>query len=182
MIQQNLDKTCSAKSLTSKEKRTYSGKSLSLTVSLLGTGLGNPNAFADDTESSQSKFLQVWPVVVVNHLVSNSLRHPGEFLLEDRLVDRDLRLVLLLGLGGSEDNTLFLVSWLDGHCLLVCKTRVLVGVKVAEVVLLFAELNLSVASSELFDQETVVALNDLPDQLSWNCRHFQPVKFRRERE
>ena len=70
MIQQNnLDKTCSAKSLTSKEKRTYSGKSLSLTVSLLGTGLGDPKAFADDTESSKSKFLQVWPVVVVYHLI-----------------------------------------------------------------------------------------------------------------
>lgn len=43
-------------------------KSSSLTVSLLGTGLGNPKAFADDTESSKSCFLQVWPVVVVNHL------------------------------------------------------------------------------------------------------------------
>ena len=48
-----------------------------------------------------------------------------------------------------------------------------VGVEVAEIVGLLAELNLGVASSELFNQETVVGLDDLPYQLSWNCRHFQ---------
>ena len=61
-------------------------------------------------------------------------------------------------------------------------TRVLVGVEVAEIVGLLAELNLSVASSELFDQETVVGLDDLPYQLSWNCRHFEREDLKAHRE
>lgn len=52
-------------------------------------------------------------------------------------------------------------------------TRVLVGVKVAEIVALLAELNLGVTSAKLFHQEAVVSLHDLPDQLSWNCCHFE---------
>ena len=56
------------------------------------------------------------------YLVGNSFGHPGELLLEDRLVNRELRLVLLLGLGGSKYHTLVFVCWLNCHGLLVCQT------------------------------------------------------------
>lgn len=46
------------------------------------------------------------------------------------------------------------------------------GVKVVEVVGFLAELDAGVASAELFNQEAVVLLHDLPNQLSWNGRHF----------
>jgi len=63
----NLNKTCSTKSFTSK-KTDCERRSLSLSVSLLGTRLGNPETFADGAESSKCSFLQVRPVVVVHHL------------------------------------------------------------------------------------------------------------------
>jgi len=51
-------------------------------------------------------------------------------------------------------------------------TRVFESVKVVEIVGLSAELQALSAPSELFHQERVVLLHDLPNQLSWNCRHF----------
>lgn len=50
-------------------------------------------------------------------------------------------------------------------------TRVLESVEVVEIVGLSAELHALSAPSELFHQERVVLLHDLPDQLSWHCRH-----------
>lgn len=51
-------------------------------------------------------------------------------------------------------------------------TRVLVRVQIVEIVALLTELNAGGASTELLHQETVVSLHDLPNQLSWNRRHF----------
>ena len=50
-------------------------------------------------------------------------------------------------------------------------TGVLEGVEIVEVVALLAELDFSVASAELLDEERAVLLHDLPDQLPWNRRH-----------
>ena len=56
-------------------------------------------------------------------------------------------------------------------------TGVLEGVEVEEVVGLFAELDASVATSELLDEETVVLLHHLPYQLPWNRRHCYLLPF-----
>ena len=69
---------------------------------------------------------------------------------------------------------MFIQTYLENNTTVVKSfiTRVFVGVEVAEVVGLLAELNLGIASTELFDQETVVSLHYLPHQLSWYCCHF----------
>lgn len=54
----------------------------------------------------------------------------------------------------------------------------LVGVKVVEVIRLFAELNTSIASAKLFNKERAVLLNDFPDQLPRNVRHLQKQPIR----
>jgi hypothetical protein len=51
-------------------------------------------------------------------------------------------------------------------------TRVLVGVDVVEVVGLLGELHLGMTVAKLLHHEGVVLPHNLPDQVSWNRRHF----------
>jgi hypothetical protein len=51
-------------------------------------------------------------------------------------------------------------------------TGVLVGVDVVEVVGLLGELHFGMAVAELLHHEGVVLPHNLPDQVSWNSRHF----------
>ena len=77
-------------------------------------------------------------------------------------------LVLLPGLSSSKDDGLVLASRLNRDGLAIGQTRVFEGVQVVEVVAFLAELDLGVASAELFHQETVVFFHHLPNQLTWN--------------
>jgi hypothetical protein len=55
-------------------------------------------------------------------------------------------------------------------------TGVLVGVDVVEVVGLLGELYFGMAVAELLHHEGVVLPHNLPDQVSWNRRHFPSPK------
>lgn len=58
-------------------------------------------------------------------------------------------------------------------------TRVFEGVETEEIVALSAEFNALSAPSELFDQERVVLLHDLPHELPWYGRHLLLLRLQR---
>ena len=58
-------------------------------------------------------------------------------------------------------------------------TRVLERVQIVEIVALFAELNTLCSSTELFHQEGVVLLDDLPYELPGNCGHLLLLNLHR---